>query len=100
MKYNFNDIETELLPNGVKLILFDTASECSAELEVDKHLLAEWYKSEFCAKLSRRNKIYLVDVSLEYWYDENVKFDKTKKRAWDIWERAKIEKLTLTTTYE
>ena len=100
MKYIFNDIETELLPNGVKLILFDTVSGCSAELEVSVHLLSEWYLREFSTvRLSIKGwKEY--EISLKDWYEEYVKYDTTKRKAWDIWERAKIEKLTLTTTYE
>ncbi len=95
MKYNFNDIETELLPNGVKLILFDTVSECSAELEVSQYLLEELYFKEFSDPWDWWDKL-----SLSEWYEEYVKHDTTKRRAWDIWERAKIENLTLTTTYE
>ena len=96
MKYNFNDIETELLPSVVKLILFDTVSECSAELEVPYDNLYEWYKNEFVKKFMLR----YYEMTLPEWYEEYVKYDTTKRKVWDIWERAKIEKLTLTTTYE
>jgi len=88
MKYNLTEIETELAPNdNIKLTLFDFKSEASVELLVHEYLLWKWYREEFEFVYRRRYE----SCNLKIWYEEYLKGN--EKKAWDIWERANIEKL-------